>query len=255
LNPGTDVPLGEESDDTVVEILDGSNNLLRTIEISDDGHPALLSGVVNPQYISGNNLLNPTAADTASNAYTVQTMRQGSWIEARLESIGGSFAGIGIIDPQQAFRYGNQVPAGTFLSQVSFSQGSPGFAGIRIAENGLIVYASGALGGVTAVRVRIVIGATKVFYYWDYTGNGSVPFFTSPNPAPTVVNGIVSVISGASMSATIQNILVGSLATPSVVYTSGEQLDDFGSLQNPVRVRISLVSAVVGRGDSRTADI
>jgi len=251
--PGSDVPLAEEDELYDVEILDGSNVVLRTIRVTvDGGDPALLTASLNPQYVSFNDLLSPTVADGSSNAYTGQLLdRSGSWIEARLSTAGGDFASIGLIEPQYAPRWGYQLPTGIYRSTLDFSP--TGLPGMQITEaapgdtSSTLKYSSGSL-GVNAVRIRIVIVGSEVRYYWDYTGDGSVPFYVSNIPAPLPLAGVVSVVNATAAVSKVQNIFMGQLVTPSTVYQVAQQVNDFGSAQSAIKVRVYQISAVVGRG-------
>jgi putative tail protein len=251
--PGSDVPLAEEDELYEVEILNGSNVVLRTIRVTvDGGDPALLTGSVNPQYISFNSLLSPTLTDGSSNAYTKQLLdRSGSWIEARLSTTGSDFASIGLIEPQYASRWGYQLPTGIYRSTLNFSPvGVPGIEVTEAAPGDTFVtvrYSSGSL-GVNAVRIRIVILGSEVRYYWDYTGDGSVPFYISNIPAPLPLKGIVAVVNATAVASKVQNIFVGQLVTPSTVYPVAQQVNDFGATQGAIKVRIYQISALVGRG-------
>jgi hypothetical protein len=258
--PGSDVPLAEEDELYDVEILDGSNVVLRTIRVTvDGGDPVLLTGSVNPQYVSFNSLLSPTLADTGANAYTTQRLdRSGSWIEAHLSTAGSDFASIGLIEPQYAPRWGYQLPTGIYRSTLDFSP--TGVPGIQVTEaapgdtSSTVKYSSGSL-GVNAVRIRIMIAGSEVRYYWDYTGDGSVPFYVSNIPAPLPLVGVVSTINATAQISKVQNIFMGQLTTPSTVYQVAQQVNDFGSTQSAIRVRVYQISSLVGRGPFAEATV
>lgn len=256
---GSDVPLAEEEELYDVEILNGSNDVLRTIRVNPKtGDPALLIGSVNPQYVSFNNLLSPTTADLSANAYTTQRLeRAGSWIEAHLSTAGTDVVNIGVIEPQYAPRWGYQLPTGIFRSTLTFSPaalfpGSPGLQIVEAAPGGAasVRYTSGSLGSVNAVRIRIVIVGSELRYYWDYTGDGSVPFYVSSIPAPLPLVGVASVINATAEVSKVQDVFMGQRLTPSTIYTAEQQSNstDFGSVQSAIKVRVYQISAVVGRG-------
>lgn len=257
---GSDVPLAEEDELYDVEILDGSNTVVRTISINaKTGNPALLKGTVNPQYVSFNSLLSPTISDTAADAYTIQRLdRSGSWIEARLSTKGSDVATLGLIEPQYAPRYGFELPATMYQTSVTFSPVAlfPGSPGLRVLERApadavaSVKYESGLLGSVDAVRLRIMIVGSEARYYWDYTGEGSVPFYVSTIPAPLPLVGTLHVGNSLAQISKIEDVFIGSLTTPSTLYTAEMQSSstDFGSIQSAIKVRVYQRSAIVGRG-------
>jgi hypothetical protein len=251
LMPGSDVPWGEESEQYEIDILNTSNVVLRTLRIDlTQAQPAVLIGNTHPEQVEGNSLNGEAVS------YAFQRLdRPGAFIEARLYVSSSSFANIGLLEAQLGPRTGltdlTLIP--NYTSQLSFSA-----SGITIAErpagvSGVAVnkFTSGSLGAINAVRIRIVLGATGASYYWDYMGNGSVPFYRSDIPAPLPLVGQLSVVGDGEVT----DAFIGYRETPSASYDIAKQIIDFGAATNPIRVRVMQISAVVGRGDYTQADL
>ena len=105
---------------------------------------------------------------------------------------------------------------------------------------------------VDAVRIRVLISGTEVRFYWDYTGPGSVPFHISrvAPPLPLAV-----AFTAVTTTAAVENAIIAVPTNPSTVYGANQQIEDFGSVQNPIRVRVYQISSVVGRGDYVQGDL
>lgn len=262
LTPGSDVPVSEETENYVVEIYTPGDVLKRTIPVSNGGgQAAVLLGAIFPQYVDRNNLNPPTTAEAQNLAYTHQEFQgSGAWVEATLHAPGISTATIGLTDPS---RRGLIRAAGdvfdVFVQFEKFSGASnPGLSVFEITEplTGIPVpvYNSGTLGSVTELRIRIQMSGTEIRYYWDYTGPGSVPFYVSRivPPFPLVA---YAQLTDQEQGSKIGNMNVGTTLAPSTIYSDEQQVEDFGSVQNPIRVRVYQVSATVGRGDYTTADL
>lgn len=256
--PGSDVPLAEEAEHYEVEILDGSNNVLRTLKVDLKlGQPASLIATDGAANVVGNSLIGPAIA------YTTQKLdRPGSFIEARLSASASSgIPAIQLLEAQNGPRSAQDRLADepVYRSSALFLRfASP--LGITVNENALgdpppttQKFTSGSLGGVTAVRVRVVVNDSgTVSYYWDYAGEGSVPFYVSDTAVPLPVVG-VPVVTG--VGGQITDIFIGQLVTPSATLTTADQTALFGSLQSSIRVRVYQLSAIVGRGDYAQANI
>lgn len=267
--PGSDVPLSEEIEHYEVDILDGSNNVLRTLKVDlSEGVPAVLIATEGAEGVVGNSVDSDLVLTTSHsiNAYTSQTLdRPGSFIEARLTVPSSltdpGFANLGLIEPQYSPQLGTIGLADLPIYRANLGFAVYGTPGIRITENASgdpapssTVYTSGAL-GVTAVRVRIEISDSGTKYYWDYTGDGSVPFYTSDLHAPLPAFGVISVV---GPDTAVQNVIIGQRTTPSTHYDIDKQTLDFGSPQTTVgsiRVRVYQVSAIIGRGAYAQANL
>lgn len=255
LTPGSDVPLAEETERYDVEILTTGNVLKRTIPVgSVVSNAAVLLGVIQPQCVDRNNLVAPAPPNIEALAYTRQEfIGAGGWLEATLTAPANSFAALGLTE---AHRKGlNRAATTTFDVEVLFSQVSAVFPGLTVREGGVVKYSSGLLGTVTSLRIRILISGTEIRYYWDYTGPGSVPFYISRIVPVFPLAGFVQLIDDAGGLVKVGNTVVGSTYNPSTIYSLDQQTEDFGSAQNPIRVRVSQISAIVGRGPYVQADL
>lgn len=252
LTPGSDVPISEEVENYLVEILTTGNVLKRTIPAQGGAQAAVLLGVSNqrPECVDRNNLISSPPNPETVLAYTQQEFQGlGAWVEATLASPTDGYTSIGLTESS---RKGLLRAAGTvFDIDVTFN---PILPGLRVREHGVQVYLSGSLGSVTSARIRIVMSGTELRYYWDHTGPGSVPFYISRIIPTYPLVAFAQVIDATGVSK-VENINVGTSATPSTIYSAAQQVEDFGSIQNPIRVRVAQVSSVVGRGDYRQADL
>lgn len=251
LKPFSDVPIAEERERYEIDILDGSNNVLRTIKTDlTQGEPAILVPTFNyagTSFVTGNSVTGEAVA------YVQQRLeRPGSFVEARLSSA-DAFGQLQLIEPQ----YGpladqiGLLDLPIYRVRLSFGGPASGTPGIRLTENAIgdpapgdLKFYSGSLGVVSAARLRMVIEATGVSYYWDYTGNGSVPFYKSDISIPLPL----TVIAQVTGTAEVQDVFVGRRDTPSTTYSAENQTLDFGSVQGAVRVRVYQISSIVGRG-------
>lgn len=256
LKPFSDVPLGEERELYEVDILDGSNNVLRTLRVDLlQGVPAVLIGTVHPEQVIGNSISGESVA------YTLQKLdKPGAFIEARLSTT--AFANMGLIEshygPQAG--YAGLGESSSYKSILTFAPTGV-TPGLSIAENAsndappsTVKFESGSLGAVTAVRIRIEIGDSGAKYYWDYTGPGSVPFYVSDYDTALPVVGYLTIVN----SGTIDDVFVGAGSTPSTILSVDDQIELFGSPQiavGSVRVDVYQISSIVGRGARARANL
>lgn len=251
MSPGSDVPLAEEAENYDVEILTAGNVLKRTMPVAAGGaRPAILvdSSQIHADRISANNIL----ANEGGAAYATAFLNQsGSFVEATLKAPDG-FADM-LLVPASSVAVWNTTGLfdPTYRAFLSFSNvGSP--TGLTVVENGITQFTSGSLGSVNVARVRILISGTEVRYYWDYTGPGSVPFFISTRPPPLP---LAAAFVAIGLTASIENVIIANHKNPSVMYSAPQQVEDFGSVQNPIRARVYQISSVVGRGPFAQADL
>lgn len=255
LTPGSDVPIAEETESYVIEIYTTGSVLKRTIPVSVGGGRAAIlldSSQDHADLISGNNILASGVLTEEGAAFAAQALTgPGAWAEATLRSPTG-YANIYLIPYETTPTwYSFLFPPDGFKHRVGFAQTVLPI-GIELKEQNVVKYASGTLGAVAIVRIRILISGTEIRYYWDYTGPGSVPFYIS-RIAPTFPLALGLECIGTTAS--IENVLIANPTQPSVIYSKDQQIEDFGSIQNPIRVRVYQVSSVVGNGDYRQADL
>lgn len=245
--PGSDVPIGEDEEIYNVEIMDGAS-VVRSIVVRGGGsQPAVLAGIVQPGVVSGNNF-GPGSGDQAF-ANVVQSLGPEAFVEATLTySTASSNASMAFVE--QAYIdwiAGGQIGTlGTnHYSAISFRNlsGLNKFNVTDTAPPGS-AYNSDDLGTVTNARIRATLSDTGVRYYWDYMGEASVPFYVS-RAIPTFPAFCLIELGGTGEA---RNINVGRTFKRSTVYTVEQQTSDFGAVENPVTVRVSQVSAVVGAG-------
>lgn len=249
MRPNTGVPLAEEDEIYQIDIMNGGT-VVRTIEEkSGSSHVAMLNGLTNGQYISGNNLLSP-GADIAR-ANVVQSLGNEGFVEATLSFTGDNtnFAIVGMATPEHLQYLVNQglgSVAPGFISQSTFTAHATfGYPEFRVEDLGLAPdYQSGNLGAVTTARIRIALSGAQIRFYWDYTGAGSVPFYVSRYASVYPMFAILK----ASGVAQVRDVIVGVTLHRSTVYTAADQVADWGSTQSSLTVRVAEVSAVVGRG-------
>lgn len=257
MRPGSDVPLAEETESYVVEVLNGSGQVIRSVPVAADaGCPALLQPVndaLDAPFVSSNNLLDP--GNTHVLAYTMQQLGRGSWIEARLNANPNDGAQLGVVQPESARflrQRGVAWPLNTFYSEVELRDASSVGTNMFTVYHGLggpgfppIVFESPQLPtGVTSARIRVEVG-DRLRYYWDYTGSGSVPFFESDDAPPVPLVGQMTCTTINNAGCSITNVRVGQAFRPSTVYTTAQQTADSNAA---VSVRVAQVSAIVGRG-------
>lgn len=245
--PGSDVPLAEEEELYEVEIMDGVT-VQRLIKVRGGGAtPAILAAINEPGAISGNNF-GPGSGNQAW-AYLVQDLGPGAFVEATLtystasSNVMMSFVEHAYID---WIAGGQMGTLGTnHYSAISFRNlsGLNKFNVTDTAPPGS-AYNSDDLGTVTSARIRATLLDTGVHYYWDYMGESSVPFYVS-RATPTFPAYCLIELGGTGEA---KDIHIGKTFSPSTVYTVEQQASDFGAVENPVTVRVSQVSAIVGRG-------
>jgi hypothetical protein len=254
--PGSDVPLGEETEDYAVDILTSGSVLKRTMFVTNGGgRPAVLidTSQDHPDLISGNNILASGVATEEGQGYAYQQITSpGTWVEATLSvTPTNGFTAIYLSDPSWITNPALASANGAYRQRVSFSITT--LPGIRVQNAaGTLLYNSGSLGSVQRVRIRGLISGTETRYYWDYTGPGSVPFYVS-SVVPTFP--LVAEVQCIGQSASIENVTIGDLPQPSIIYSAEQQVTDFGSVQNPIRVRVAQISSIVGRGGYVQGDL
>jgi hypothetical protein len=98
--PGSDVPVAEEQEVYLIEIMDGSAVKRPITEKTGGSHQAVLQPIIGGQYISGNNLLTPSP-DYAI-AAVAQRLDNGGFVEATLSFSGdyNNVADIGLATPE-----------------------------------------------------------------------------------------------------------------------------------------------------------
>lgn len=259
---GSDVPLAEQDEAYTAEILTSGFVSKRVMNVNVGvGKAVTLIGNIYPAAILGNSLRSAPPAEFEALAYGLPEIQEsGSWVEATLNGNDG-FATLGIVESRIKERLGrNSGQANSFYYiQVSLSKntafaGSGGKTGLQIECMGAVVYNSDSIGTGLA-RIRILLSGTEVRFYWDYMGPGSVPFYTSPTLPVFPVVPYAITVDGVASDTEVRNMnSLGATAT-STIYSAAQQVKDFGSLQNPIKVRVRQISAVVGPGDYVEADL
>jgi hypothetical protein len=250
---GTDVPMAEETERYEVDIMDTGDNVVRTIPVSGNGshQAANLVGSIYPSAVSANTLNAATTPDIESLAYSAQELKSpGTYVEATLNAPGNNIAQLGLYESRFRERVGRNLSSSDgFQIYVQFTQTNTGggiLPGLQVYENGTLKYSSGSLGAITSPRVRILLSGTETRFYWDYTGTGGVPFYVS-RIIPVFPLVATALVIGADVPK-ISNVFIGTVFNPSTIYSAEQQVQDFGSLQNPLLGQIAQVSAIVGRG-------
>lgn len=251
--PGSDVPLGEETEDYAVDILTLASVLKRTMFVHNGGgRPAVLvdTSQDHPALISGNNILASGVLTEEGQGYVHQPITgPGIWIEATLKPSTGA-TNLFIQDPLWTKDVGFASMSGLFRQLVSFF---PSTLGLYIRDRtGAYLFGPVSMGSVLVMRIRILIAGTEIRYYWDYTGPGSVPFYVSEIPPAFPLQAEVQCIGS---TAAISNVTIGDLPQPSIMYSIEQQTEDFGSVQDPIRVRVAQISSIVGRGGYVQGDL
>lgn len=235
--PGSDVPLGEESDSFLVEIYSGAT-LLRTIPVAPAATQSVFWRATNQYAVITSNTLATTGSELGTAEAIQQITRTGSFYEFTIKK--GTSSTFIISDL-------NWIASDGYLRGVSVTVGSSSLTinSLRrshdffesVAVKSSVAYSDGD-------RFRFVISGTEIRLYLNYTALGSVPTYISPlSPSfPITLTGWVGAAGAELQSAVIYN------GAPSTIYSAAQQVQDFGSTQSSISLRVYQVSAVVGRG-------
>jgi hypothetical protein len=260
MSSGSGVPLGEEIELYLTDIYDGST-IVRSTYMK--GHIPQ-AGILTP-WIDGtpfgetwydkNSVIGPVGAGfSGSGAAALASLESqrikdiGSFVEAELIDLSGGQGPIilGLYAP-------GVFPPATFTGSIKY-----GFVYDPASAN-LFIYINGAsvktLSNATGLyvgnghRLSIRFEGTEVKFYVDFR-EGSQPLYTDPGPAsfPYVVGATVGYkdrMDGIMVDASGNRV--------SAIYTAEQQVEDFGSVQDPIKVRVRQVSSIVGPGAYREA--
>ncbi len=117
---------------------------------------------------------------------------------------------------------------------------------LNVYENGVAQISN--VNCTSAPRVRIQLSGSEARFYADYAGPGSIPFYVSR--LAVMPPYIAAIYSESATYSSVQNVALTIGPTPGTVYSANQQLQDFGSLQSAVRVRLYQESPGVGRGQA-----
>jgi len=237
---GSDVPLAEEREQYVVEVYNGST-LVRTWRVFADQSQALLwtrltegsNGTYTELPFGG---LYHADSSTYVSADSVQRIAGDVRVEFSIYD-----AGSGAVTP----------PLNFYLMSVNDNEGIPFFWH----------YASGLLSPEAAIpgvsfntgdRFMIELTGKEARYYKNYTGGASAPLYISPYAylgSPYKVRANIDVGPRGFATAMYQNPI------GNATYTAVQQVQDFGSTQSSIKVKVAQISAIVGAGKYAEANL
>ncbi len=259
LRPLTDVGVGEEREEYLIEIYDGST-LKRFFTVhTGDVQPALFTSLVNPIGSGGDVDVNTITGATSTyvEAVSLQTINfGGGFVEATLRT--GNYASglsgnayLGLTDKSVPDGAVNEVPFYIKLDSTGgmdfWQEGATSLPGIANA------FDKDADPTYTAyeVKVRMALTSNEIKYYIDYVNSASQPFYTS-TIKPTLPLRCWAL---AGSLATVETAYMVTPQNPKAIYTALQQTEDFGSAQSSIKVRVYQISATVGKGAYVEANI
>lgn len=243
LMDGVGVPLSEEEEIYQVEVYSGST---------------LVHG---PIRIRGTRVEVPSTtrlfAVGVTNDFSIQRVaRPNGWTQmpVTVSVLGGFEQGVGVVDSAGTVQFiGSSGAASIVLGwnakAIWSTNGSSIF--FKVIENGVEVFSVDLGAGVAGSNytIRTELRGDRLRYYKNYF-SGAVPDYESTINASELtgrdLRGLfVELVDGASMLALQRQY----------IYSAAQQVDDFGSTQSSIKVRVYQESAIVGRGDYAEANL
>jgi hypothetical protein len=263
MTSSSNVPLGEEELKFLFELFDGS-----TLKHSMTVYPHVPQAAILAQLSTDffgygqalydkNNIFGYTGAGYAGSGSLVyarldsqRIVGTDSFVEAELVGLSGAQYVVGI-----ALYAPNVFPSASLTADIKY--------GIlyNVSSADLFIYKDGVLVKTLSNssndyvglghRLSIRFSGTEVRFHVDYRAGKQPIYIDYGTPSFPYVVGAM-----AGYKTEIRGIIIDqSGERVSVTYSAEQQVDHFGSLQNPIKVRVSQVSSIVGPGAYREATI
>jgi len=236
LRPDIGVPLGEEGEQYVVEIYSGSTLVRSTNVFVDLGSPVLWQQIQGtPATIGADGTVTTTTNDVV---LVSQQKVHGDFVYEQTVPVTGTYN-----TPRINLRV---VPTADAVPSLIWGMEGlwvPGISAPRTYFDSFNTYPI-----VTGDRLMMESRGGVISYYQNYSGRTSVPLYVSR----VVINQAdsyyitLSTLSDPSSSQIVTPRLYRFL--PESLYTTGQQTQDFGSIQSSIKIRVKQISAVVGAG-------
>lgn len=254
MRPYSDVPLGEEREEYLFEVYDGSTLTRAWSVITIASLAALLesSGANKFTDIDVNTLSLSGLANLRARSFQ-QITQTGNYVEATLIMPGSGIAGVGLIESNDDWTAGATAKdVAQYFAQLEESGGN---TFLRFYVGGVQVYSESANSYYsTGVRVRLTLSGSEVRFTKNWTGPGTPPQYVSPI-APVFPLRALAHCNGIAANYKVEKVVMTITPQPATIYTAAQQTEDGFTPGDPIKVRIYQVSALLGRGGFAEATI
>lgn len=253
LRPGSDVPLGEEKEEFLVEWYSGST-LKRSMNVITGMTMAAVlegNGLAKFTNITGNSAV-VTGSGQILNVVSVQTITQtGNFIEATLEATAtDSTIYFGLMRTTTDWR----ALGATAEYRAILGSGGGGDV-LEIYGGSTLLYSEDASAyAATGVRIRLILSGSEVRFVKNWTP-GAPALAVSPIAPTFPLRLFASVTTGSVGTSNFRNAMMTTDPSPGTIYSAAQQTTDFGSAQASIKVRVYARSAIVGIGGFTEATI
>lgn len=253
MTPGSDVPIAEERQlfnfKVMLDPATGEDVIRQWQVVTGQAMAAVLNSDSTSSKFDwiAHNTLSGAAYPAIHQAASIQRINQtGNFVQGTLVSAQTDVpeSWLGLIPAETEWRRVWAVHGGISTAyDTSYLVSLTYYAGLEVYVHGSLVYTDAAI--TTEARIHILMSGTEVRFYVNYVGPGSLPFYVSPK-IPQFPYRVFASVRGLS---SVEKVIMTTNPNPKTVYSTDQQTEDFGSPQNPIRLRVSKVSAIVGEGD------